>query len=262
MPLIGPHGALWRAAPALAITLAATAPSGEASIVAQRALVAKALFHHFDDCCTACAPAAVHHSCTPLASLPASYRYVGFGFLDPQKRPGLWANPFFFLNLSPVAALARFIAYLRDRCDIDSFLRPLAGATLLCDCSLGVNCHAFALMREVNERFSALSEFEACPPVPPVPAGVRMPGAAPSVEALLAEVSLADADEPDDVDADAPGPRRSLDDLRCVNETLRGSSLHLGSERPAWRPAWFLLIKVVRSAKLPLFWICLPATPV
>ena len=238
----------------MAIVLAAAAPSGDASVVFRRALVADALFHNFGDCRTACAPAAVHHSATPLASLPPSYRYVGFGSLDAQQRPGLWANPYFFLNLSPVAALARFIAYLGDRCDIDSFLRPLAGATLLCDCSLGVHCHAYALQREVNERFSALSELEACPSVPPVPAGVRIAGAAPSVEALLSEVCLPDADDPDDDDATVSGTRRSLDDLRRVNETLRGSRLCPGSERPAWRTSWFILIKVVRSAKRPLFW--------
>ena len=240
----------------MALVLAAHAPSGAAAIVSARARLAGAMFHSFDCCSASAAPAAVRHTVAPVLAVSPSCRYVGSGLIDCQQRPSLWANPFFFLGLEPHVALARFADFLNCRCDLHDYLFPLAGCVLLCDCSLGPFCHAILLARLTNERFSALSELEPCPSVPKT-------GSAPGLAPALCPVPAFPAppfdddcvDFADDSNDESP-PRagRCFEDLRNINETVRGGRFDTGKERPSWRPAWFSLIQIVRAAPILLFW--------
>ena len=240
----------------MALVLASSVPSGAPGIVLARAKVAGCMFHQFDCRQLASAPAALSHTSTPMCSLPASHVYIGFGRIDSQDRPSLWANPYTFVCASPVSARSRFAQFLRARCDLHDYLYPLAGRTLVCDCDAGPLCHGLLLTSLVNERFSACSDLKPFPSVPALPA---------SADSFLFESEPPcphpDADVPSDDNADDSGDEAppvgsplSPDDLSAVNETVRGTRLHAGRERPAWKPAWFDLITMVRAAQVLLFW--------
>ena len=76
--------------------------------------------------------------------------YVGDGRNDPQCRPSVFYNPFFYLHESEAVANDRFGQWLCVRADLQVFLQPLLGMALLCDCRRGLGCHVHTLLRVLD----------------------------------------------------------------------------------------------------------------
>ena len=199
----------------------------------------------------ACFGAGVSYACVfqRLLSSPLFHIYIGFGLTDSQCRPSLFANPYRFVCDSAMAARASYAKWLEARCDLHDFLYPLSGRTLVCDCDCGELCHGLLLVSLVNEKYSACSELDPFPCV----ATPDQPNACDSTSFADCSGAVGSTDHPDSADesgdeAPVSGRPLSSDDLTAVNETVRGTRLRDGQERPKWKPAWFHLDERVYAA--------------
>ena len=151
--LCGVASPLWLRWPEMALTLLVSIPSGNSSIVEARSDLIDLLFHSFHNPISCVIPSRVIHSSSPVMPVPPSVVYVGFGSIDLQNRPSIYCNPFLFLDSKSERCAAAFEDYLDSRADVVEFLTPLAGKTLLCDCSEDSCCHAYVLSRYLSDLF-------------------------------------------------------------------------------------------------------------
>ena len=260
---MGTDGILWKSRPDFALVLASSCPSGLPEVVRLRAAISKAMFHSLANEPHSSAPARVRHQSTPSGGGPAAHIYVGCGVIDSQLRPSLWADPFWLVAPTALDCLVRYSDYLDSRSDLVSFLSPLAGKILICDCSLKSDCHARVLVDRVNLSFPLKLPGLA------LPRHLRDPVSRSTTNSLnLASGDLAGCpivssgdpaclddvpDESDDEGWPSPPPG-AIDEIVALNETIRGGVSGPHSERPGWLPSWFELIRVVRSAPEPIFW--------
>ena len=91
------------------------------------------------------------HSDDTTEAWPEGVIYTGLGRLDVQGRPSPYANPFVDMP-DPAGSLHAFSKFLFSRADLETFLAPLRGCTLVCDCAFrGPLCHTELLATIVNE---------------------------------------------------------------------------------------------------------------
>ena len=255
--LVGPDGVLWRLRPDFACVLVSTCPSGDPSIVRIRNDLRVAMFHSSALDPLLSAPALLRHQSSPFGGAPPSHAYVGIGLIDCQGRASPWANPYWLMSPEAPDFSYMYSLYLDSRADLSSFLRPLAGKTLICDCNLASDCHARLLVQRVNSIFCDRS-------VPAPAAACAGPFNRLSMNALNNEATPgAPGDDvaPDCSDSDAPdesddegwpiAPPKILDDIAALNETVRGNAPSPSTSFSFWLPAWFMLIQLVRSAPAP-----------
>ena len=242
----------------MAIVLAASVPLGEPDVVRCRAAVLDAMFHRPSCAVVPCAQASLRHSCVPVAPLPNSCMYIGFGLIDSQKRPSPWANPFFFLESDPCVSLDLYSDYICSRADRFEFLKPLAGKCLLCDCNFGDRCHGHVLKGMVDIMFSS-----GPPNATPAPDSVGARFTQNSLEAENPGVPVVPDFDDDELLDDAsdsenvvPHPRRPriLEDVRSINETVRGGGPPRVGRNPGWPAVWLWLISCIRAFTEPVMW--------
>ena len=103
--LVGEGGSLWGAAPAMALVLSASMPSGLPTLVKVRDLIYENLAVP-PILTLICRPLpVVRHVFSPFHCYTSARLYVGFGSTDPQRRPSQWANPYKLLYSDPGFAL-------------------------------------------------------------------------------------------------------------------------------------------------------------
>ena len=156
--------------PEAALALMVTIPSARPEIVALRSQI-------FDLIKPVAAPkkrsvpASVVHRTAMLEAIPTGLVYTGGGRIDCQGRPSPFLNPFSTLHDS-TSAFTFFVEYINARADTDVFLRPLAGARCICDCSAPAHeCHSEYLVKLVNES----SAQEVPVPVPTDSVSITVP---------------------------------------------------------------------------------------
>ena len=124
----------------MALVLLCTVPLGIAEVVGIRGLISSRLRLPRMRSSRGLRPAVVH-SDRPVGQDAARLLYVGCGRNDPQGRPSVFFNPFFFLCQSDAEANDLYGKWLLTRMDLEFFLHPLLGMALLCDCDRGLGCH-------------------------------------------------------------------------------------------------------------------------
>ena len=240
----------------MAVVLAASCPLGDTVIVQCRDRLRSVMFHLPSEELVACAPSVVRHSSVPILPLSFSTVYVGCGVIDSQSRPSPWANPYVFLDRCPEGAYLSYSDYVCARADLRSFLTPLAGKTLLCDCNAGDFCHANVLAGLVDMTFGTVS------PVSPSSSSFELP---PEFQCAPEDQppSPVAADDDDPLldrtnDAMLGVPLRSkphiLADVSALNETVRGRCPDRLGYRPGWPAIWLWLITCVRSFAERVMW--------
>ena len=151
--LCGVAGRLWPCCEPMALVLLSSVPSGLPEIVRAREKVESLMFHDVAEHVVSAARCNVVHSSVPLSPFPPNSVYVGTGLIDCQSRPSIFCNPYIFLTSDRSERSFCFYNYLYARADLESFLRPLAGRTLVCDCGDEDECHADILAEVVSEVF-------------------------------------------------------------------------------------------------------------
>ena len=246
-------GQLLYVRPDMALVLMCTVPSGAHEIVEIRSLISSRLRLPESECSRSLRPAVVHAD-RPVGQDASRLVYIGCGRNDPQGRPSVFFNPFFFLHHSDAVANRCYQEWLATRMDLEFFLQPLLGMSLLCDCDKGIGCHVNILLRVLDKVF------------PP-------PGACEShfgfVDTTFNSVLRSPAEFRIDVpklsiqsESDDSGseqvirPNLRPEEIRQVDETRRGSfnSLRFSRERPAWPASWTSLIASVRMLTTMCFW--------
>ena len=147
----------------MALVLAASAPSGADDVCELRALITARLFFSSVPVPRFAAPPTLRHVDGMFHCYTSCRIYVGSGKSDCQGRPSPWANPFEFLDRDLSSSLSSFSSYLFDRADIVSFLFPLAGKELVCDCNNGANCHGHILMSRFSDVFTSTASADSLP---------------------------------------------------------------------------------------------------
>ena len=150
--LICPDAQLWSVAPQMSLALLCTIPSGSQEIVELRCLIADQLRLPPAWGSRSLRPVVVHAN-RPVGQDAARLLYVGCGRNDPQSRPSIFYNPFFFLHHSDAVANRLYGEWLSARMDLEFFLQPLLGMPLLCDCDRGIGCHVHILLRVLDRVF-------------------------------------------------------------------------------------------------------------
>ena len=234
----------------MTLVLAATVPSCEPEVIWLR----KELLHSLGDFprpVRRAGLASVVHVFAPLGPLSSSDVYVGLGFFDCQQRPSLYANPYFF-TCPPDVAYYNFSEYILARPDLEDFVRPLAGSTLVCDCELGEWCHAGLLAEMVNLK-SSESTGRVCPRMPTSVVADAVIEA--HVEDGGPQLTSGDRSEDSDGDDDASYSRSvpTSEDLGLVDETMRGSMTE-PQRGVAWPEAWCFLVAAMRAQVKPVMW--------
>ena len=125
--LISNASPLWISAPLSAATLAASMPSGDASVVAIKERLfalsfSTALLQPFATLPT------VSHSMEQAMILPMNSTYVATG--SARRLPSPWLDPYRL----PGASCGTFVSYAVARMDFKIWSRPLIGKVLICDC--------------------------------------------------------------------------------------------------------------------------------
>ena len=128
--LIGPDAQLWSVRPDMALVLLCTVPSGDPEIVKVRGVLSSRLRLPPAFGSRSLRPAVVHAD-RPVGQDASRLVYVGCGRNDPQLRPSVFFNPFFFLCQSDAVANRLYGEWLSSRMDLESFLQPLLGMSLL-----------------------------------------------------------------------------------------------------------------------------------
>ena len=150
--LIGPDARLWSVAPQMALVLMCSIPSGSYEVVVLRELISEQLRLPPVLGSRSLRPAVVHAD-RPVGQDASRLVYVGCGRNDPQSRPSVFFKPFFFLCQSDAVANRLYGEWLSARMDLEFFLQPLLGMSLLCDCDRGVGCHVHILLRVLDRVF-------------------------------------------------------------------------------------------------------------
>ena len=147
--MIGPDAPLWRVAPQMALVLLCSVASGAHEIVVLRELIVEQLRLPPVLGSRSFRPVVVHAD-RPVGQDASRLLYVGCGRNDPQSRPSVFYNPFFFfLHQSDAVANRLYGEWLSARMDLEFFLQPLLGMSLLCD----FGCHAHILLRVLDRVF-------------------------------------------------------------------------------------------------------------
>ena len=136
----------------VALTLFCTIPSGAEIVVDLRSKIANA-------CLSPPWWAGAGESCGVLIHrysfdvVEPNFIYIGLG-RGKATPPSPYCNPFAALNLSPQESFQKFEYFINARCDFMSWLYPLRGKDMLCDCVLGPWCHGEALRTLCSTYFS------------------------------------------------------------------------------------------------------------
>ena len=138
MTLLGAASPLWRHAPLDAAILAASIPSGTFHVVQLRASLSHLSYGPCWDPCRGPPPSVVH-SFPSVEALPPDHIYVGSS--SPRHLSSPWLDPTCF----PDIIYTSFADYAARRADLETWLLPLVGKTLVCSCCLGDGCHALVL---------------------------------------------------------------------------------------------------------------------
>ena len=197
---------------------------------------------------------AVVHADRPVGQDASRLVYVGCGRNDPQSRPSVFFNPFFFLCQSDAVANRLYGEWLSARMDLEFFLQPLLGMSLLCDCDRGVGCHVHILLRVLDRVFPLPG---ACEPHFGFVDSAFNSVLRPLVDLKLNVPNGATHTESDDSGGEEVVTINSRPDDVCrVDETRRGSfdSLTFSRERPAWPASWTSLIASIRLLTTMCFW--------
>ena len=267
-PVLGPEAPLRVLAPALALVLAVSTPSFDARCVRLR-LRLQELLGHLPEPPVLSGQARIVHVLEPIGALSSQVCYVGVGPMDSQLRPSIYANPYSSF-LSPGEALISFLEYVFARPDMLDWVRPLVGATCLCDCDLGACCHGVVLMEAAEEcaRCAGVLRDEPCVPE------TTLMDAVCDVEELeslrhVTEVEPDMAEEPESVsEADLEAVDKAVLIVRStpsvakwkhVDETTRGAAEPL-PRTVGWPKSWRHLVTVMRSSNVPVMWEILAGT--
>lgn len=135
----------------MALTFFSTVPAGSVAIAEAREKVNNFVFGRGWRKAGSKPPTVLHYKrvCLPLDS-DCVYIGVGsFGTPGCDVRATQWLNPFELMSCS-TNALVDYVDWLDVRMDIDDFVRPLCGKTLLCDCTNGDRCHGYILVKNVR----------------------------------------------------------------------------------------------------------------
>ena len=136
----------------MALVLLCTVPTGDPAIVNVRSeLIARLYLPEFEGS-RALRPGVIHAD-RPVGEDAARLVYAGDGRNDPQGRPSMFFNPFFFLCESEATANDLYGRWLSIRMDKEHFLRPLLGRSILCDCDRGLGCRLHTLLRVLDRVF-------------------------------------------------------------------------------------------------------------
>ena len=133
----------------MALVLLCTVPSVEPEVVQLRGILSSRLRLPPVKFSRALRPAVLHAD-RQVGQDAGRLIYVGGGRNDPQGRPSQFFNPFLFLSSSEAEANHLFGKWLMVRMDLEYFLHPLLGMTLLCDCCRGPGCHVHTLLRVLD----------------------------------------------------------------------------------------------------------------
>ena len=144
--LLGDRSPLWRHRE-VALTIAASLPRGDESIVARRSTLRGLIFG--DGWCNlfTVAPVQILHCQTPEFINDPNAVFVGM----PNGRVTItpWVDPTVFVPCSPYNSFAKYAA---ARADQRQWLSHLSGKTLICNCSHAPGaCHAYHLRHLVLE---------------------------------------------------------------------------------------------------------------
>ena len=240
----------------MALVLLCTVPSGLAEVIGVRGSLISRLRLPRMETSRALRPAVVH-SDRSVGQDAARLIYVGCGRNDPQGRPSVFFNPFFFLCQSDAEANHCFGEWLSVRMDLDYFLHPLLGKALLCDRNRGLGCHTHVLLRVLDRIFPPPG---ACEP------HFGFVGSSLSLDPVLRPICELPVEHPpreSQSDSDDSGtevqivtPASRPDDIGRIDETRRGSfnALSFGRERPAWPSSWVALVASIRMFSVMCFW--------
>ena len=158
--MTGDHQVMTRR-PEMALVLLASIPSGDPEVVVLRDRLVNLLGPIPIPPVRPGRAMCVHCDATDRA-WPSGVIYTGCGRLDVQGRPSPYCNPFLDMP-DPAGALHAFSDFLFSRADLEVFLTPLRGATLICDCSYRDNlCHTELLATLVNEEPDPEDEYQEC----------------------------------------------------------------------------------------------------
>ena len=106
--LTGVKALLWERAPAMALVLLSSAPSGCPDIVRCRDSLLSRIPMPNELSFGSVAVPSLPHVSSAFHSFPSSFLYIGFGHSDIQGRPSQWANPFYSLEDDGCVSLAFF----------------------------------------------------------------------------------------------------------------------------------------------------------
>ena len=138
--------------PDMALVLLCTVPSGECEVVSVRNELSSRLRPLRPANSRSLRPSVIHAD-RAVGQDASRLLYVGGGRNDPQSRPSVFYNPFFFIEANEAVANDRFEEWLSVRADLSIFLRPLFGMALLCDCRRGLGCHVNTLLRVLDHHY-------------------------------------------------------------------------------------------------------------
>ena len=98
-------------------------------------------------------PPSVVHSESVVLPLDTDAVYIGVGSFGPagcSVRTTQWMNAFDLEGLDKREAVLAYTAWLDARMDIEEFIRPLLGKSLVCDCRCEETCHGWILQKKVQ----------------------------------------------------------------------------------------------------------------
>ena len=126
------------------MTIFTTMPAGSRNIVEARALVDAAMFGKGWRQLDLILPTLVHAG-VPELPLETNSVFIGVPCFGSDLRPTAWCNPF-EVTAPAGGAYEEYAAWLLQRNDIEEFVRPLFGKTLLCSCEQRGPCHGELLV--------------------------------------------------------------------------------------------------------------------
>ena len=155
MAICGSTSGVWRRYPKCAAVLAATIPSGVESVVEVRSKIHACCFGPGFRPSSSTPPEVLH--CPKLAEfLPFDHIFIGMG--SASRLPSQFLN----VSLLNVVPEMTYQEFLDARADLGTFLAPLLGMVLVCDCSLGERCHG-RLLRSMCVEIFGLDEAGRMP---------------------------------------------------------------------------------------------------
>ena len=148
-------GPLWLSNRCLALTLAASFPSGDARVVRLRARIGELAggFSGGWSSIVASVPPLVSSVLSVPRPWPADAVYVGHGPADSGFAASPWGSPYADPLVSSCCADDRFERYAASRADRIGWLAPLCNKRLLCHCGTA-ECHAHILAKLIMDTFT------------------------------------------------------------------------------------------------------------